>query len=266
MGKSILKITFYPCFSTKYLTFRCLKKDPVTESTDEVILRKSLHHYTFKQFYYFSTMKYLFLILCTLSFSLTFAQKNEPFQGTFNYRIDFQVHPDSLAIPYSKMVVYTNDTLVRVDTETAQLGEQLLITHLELRKYYLLLQLDSKKYAIQGHLPKDTTVSAYHFKRKMGSKKIAGIKAKKVLVSASYFPKPMIMWYAPDISSKYLNVLSGIKGLPLDYYVKMEDGYLHYVLETAEIAPVNRELFGISSDYQKVTFDQFIEATAGHVE
>ncbi len=211
-------------------------------------------------------MKHLFIILFSACFSLVFAQKKEPFQGILHYRIDFQVHPDSISIPYSKMTVYTNDTLVRVDSETSQLGEQMLITHLALRKYYLLLNWDSKKYAIQGHLPKDTTASPYTFKKKMGRKTIGGIKAKKIIVSATYFPKPLVMWYAPSISPKYLSVLEGIKGLPLDYYVQMEDGYLHYVLERADLSPVDKDIFGISSAYQKVTFDEFIEATAGNVD
>lgn len=211
-------------------------------------------------------MKYLFILLLIVCTSSVNAQKNEPFQGTLHYRIDFKVHPDSIATPYSKMTVYTNDTIVRVDSETAQLGGQNLITHLELQKYYLLLEFDSKKYAIQGYMPKDTTASAYTFKKKCGSKKIAGIKAKKVLVSASFFAKPIVMWYAPSISPKYLSVLKGIKGLPLDYYVQMEDGYLHYVLESVDLSPVSKSTFGIGSDYQKVTFDQFIEATAGNIE
>ena len=211
-------------------------------------------------------MKHLVLLLFITCFTIVNAQKIEPFNGTLHYRIDFKVHPDSLAIPYSKMTLYSNDTLIRIDTETAQLGEQVMITHIELQKYYLLLELDSKKYAIQGHLPNDTTASAYTFKKKMGKRTIAGIKAKKVLVSASYFPKPIVMWYAPTISSKYLSVLKGIKGLPLDYYIQMEYGYLHYVLESADLSPVSKSIFGIGSDYQKVSFDEFIDATVGSGE
>lgn len=211
-------------------------------------------------------MKHLFILLFSVSISLTFAQKHEPFQGTLHYRIDFQAHPDSIAVPYSKISIYTNDTLVRVDSETAQLGAQILITHLALKKYYLLIEFDAKKYAIQGHSAEDTKPSAYTFKKKWGKKKIAGIKAKKVLVNASFFSKPISMWYAPSISPKYLSILKGIPGLPLDYYIQMEDGYLHYVLESADLSPVNRDKFGISSDYQKVTFDQFIEATVAESE
>lgn len=220
----------------------------------------------FRQFYYFSTMKQLFILLFSICFSITFAQKHEPFQGTLHYRIDFQAHPDSTAVPYSKMSVYTNDTLVRVDSETTQLGEQVLITHLALQKYYLLIEFDSKKYAIQGHEVENKKPSSYTFKKKWGKKKIGGITAKKVLVSAPFFPKPILMWYAPNISPKYLSILKGIPGLPLDYYIQMEDGYLHYRLESADVSPVHKDSFGIGSDYKKVTFDQFIEATVGESE
>ena len=211
-------------------------------------------------------MKQLVLLLFIACFTLVKAQRCEPFQGTLHYRIDYKVHPDSIGTPYSKMDVFTNDTLIRVDTETAQLGGQVMITHIELQKYYLLLELDAKKYAIQGYLPKDTIASAYKFKKKMGRKTIGGIKAKKVLVSSSSFQKPITMWYAPTISSKYLSVLKGINGLPVDYYIQMEDGYLHYVLESADLSPVSKNTFGIGSDYQKVTFDEFIEKTVGDGE
>lgn len=202
----------------------------------------------------------IFLFLFLIS-SIGFSQKQQPFSGRMIYRIDFVPSLDSLdkAVVQSKMVVYTNDTLVRVESETPQFGQQVLIKHLLLQKYYLLLQYEDQKFAIQQHVQPDTSASKYTFKRKLKSKTIAGIKAKKVLVKTETFPKPIEMWYFPSVSPKYLDVLKGIKGLPVDYYIQMENGFLHYVLENIESSPVNMDLFGVPSDFKKVSFDQFID-------
>lgn len=199
------------------------------------------------------------LLICLLSLSFAvFSQAYKPFSGRAVYRIEFQTSLDSAATVQSKTVLYTNDTLVRVESETAQFGQQVLIKHLIFRKYYLLLEYNEQKYAIQQHMPEDTSASKYTFRKKWGSKKIGGIKAKRVLVSATSFEKPIEMWYFPSISPKYLDVLKGIKGLPADYYIRLEDGYLHYVLESIESSPVNMDLFGIPSDFKKVSFDDFM--------
>ncbi len=200
------------------------------------------------------------LLLCFLACTaIGFTQSYKPFSGRLVYRIEFQSSLDSAAVVQSKTIVYTNDTLVRVESETMQFGGQVLIKHLQLQKYYLLLEYEDQKFAIQQHMPPDTAVSKYTFKRKFGKKKYAGIKAKRVLVNTAGFERPVEMWYFPSLSPKYLDVLKGIKGLPVDYYLRMEDGYLHYILESIEPSPVNMDLFGIPSDFRKVSFDEFME-------
>lgn len=205
-------------------------------------------------------MKHLFSIIIALFCSLAgFSQSYKPFQGKLVYRIEYQKAPDSAAVVQSRTAVYTNDTLVRVESETIQFGQQVLIKHLVLRKYYLLLEFEGQKFAIQQHMPADTVPSKYTFKKRSGRKKIAGMKARRVLVSTASFEKPLEMWYFPSVSPRYLDVLKGIKGLPADYYIQMEDGYLHYVLESIEPGPVDRDLFGLPSDFRRVSFDEFME-------
>lgn len=207
---------------------------------------------------YFRCMKNLILYLILLvSVQLT-AQKHIPFSGRMIYNIEFRGTNDSVFTFQSKSVLYTNDTLVRIESETGQLGPQVLIKHLLFKKYYLLLEYENQKYALQQHLPADTIPTKFAFKKKRGTKKIAGLKAKRVLVSHPNFKQPIEMWYVPSFSPKYLDVLKGIKGLPVDYYIQMEDGLLHYVLESVEASPVNMDLFGIPSDFQKISFDEFL--------
>ena len=207
-------------------------------------------------------MRNIILLSFLLVSLIGFSQKQPPFSGRMIYRIDFVPSLDSMgkAMTQSKMVIYTNDTLVRVESETQQFGQQVLIKHLQLQKYYLMLQFEGQKFAIQQHVPADTVPSKYTFKKKLfGKKMISGIKAKRVMVRTETFTKPIEMWYFPSVSPKYLDVLKGIKGLPVDYYIQMENGFLHYVLESIESSPVNMDLFGIPTDFRKVTFDQFID-------
>lgn len=208
---------------------------------------------------YFRCMKNQILILFVLLISLHInAQNYKPFSGRMVYNIEFKAAGDSVFTFQSKSVLYTNDTLVRIESETGQLGPQVLIKHLIFKKYYLLLEYEQQKYALQQHLPADTVATKFSFKKKWGSKKISGLKAKRVLVSHPNFKQPIEMWYAPNLCPKYLDVLKGIKGLPLDYYIQMEDGLLHYKLESVEESPVNMDLFGIPTDFKKISFDEFL--------
>ena len=202
--------------------------------------------------------KTCFILIFLYQFAV-FAQKQVPFKGRLIYKIEFINPVDSTQNTISKSIVYTNDTLVRVESETGQLGSQVLIKHLILQKYYLLINYNDTKFAIQQNVPKDTIPSKYTFKNKFGSKKIDGVKAKRVLVNAASFDKPIEMWYFPKISPKYLDVLKGINGLPVDYYLQLEDGILHYTLEKIEFSEVNKDLFGIPTDFKKVSFDEFVD-------
>lgn len=202
--------------------------------------------------------KAILLFILIIQFAV-FGQKQAPFQGRLIYKIEFINSVDSTQNTISKSVIYTNDTLVRVESETGQLGPQVLIKHLVLQKYYLLINYSDTKFAIQQHVPKDTIPSKYTFKKKFGSKKIAGVKAKRVFVSAPSYDKAIEIWYFPKISPKYLDVLNGIKGLPVDYYLQLEDGMLHYTLENIEFSEVNKDLFGIPTDFKKVSFDEFLD-------
>jgi len=204
-------------------------------------------------------MRYLFLLCCMAAVFNSQSQTYEPFTGKLVYRIELYNPMDETTTFQSRSTVYTNDTLVRVESETVQLGSQLLIRHLVLQKYYLLLELNNRKFAIQQHMPSDTVPSRYTFRKKWGHKRIAGQKAKRVIVSAETFDHPREMWYLKKTSPKYTDAIPGIPGLPVDYWVQTEDGYLHYILESLERSPVNKDLFGIPSDFQRVSFEEFME-------
>ena len=202
-------------------------------------------------------MKYFILFASCFILNHVFSQQYTPLSGTFTYSISLQQHPDSSFIPVSSMVMYTNDTMVRVDSESFQMGKQVLINHLLLHKSYLLISYNDKQYAIQTHEKQDTIPSKYQFRYKNKSKKIKGLKAKQVIVSSEYFRKPLTMWYFPQYSPKYLSVLKGIKGLPAEYYITTQEGVLRYTLENIDFTPPGKDLFGVPSNYKKTSFDDF---------
>lgn len=185
------------------------------------------------------------------------AQKYKPFTGKLIYRLDFIDSLSGQKSESSFMTLYTNDTIVRIESES-RMGKQVIIRHLSLNKYYILLDINGEKFAIQHQADPDTAASRYHFRKKCGSKRYDGKKARKILVSTEGSPTKLTMYYFKDIDPKYLQAMKGIPGLPAEYYIQTEDGIYHYKLVEFSEENVSRDLFGVPSDYQKVTFDEFL--------
>ena len=202
-------------------------------------------------------MKHFLLLLLLLSFG-SYAQQYKPFRGKLIYRVDFTDSVSKKTAPTSFMTVYTNDTLVRIETQSERMGKQVTIRHWVLNTYYILLEVNGQKFAIQHQADADTSASKYSFDKKCGSKRFAGKKGKKMAVSAPNFGDPLTMYYFKDISPKYVEAIKGIPGLPAEYYIQTEDGMFSYKLIEFSEENIDRDLFGIPSDYQKVTFDEFM--------
>jgi hypothetical protein len=153
---------------------------------------------------------------------------------------------------------------VRVETQGGQFGTQVYIRHMMLNKAYLLLAFDEQKFAIQTDLEKshqaDTVGPAYTFKRKFGSKKIAGYKCKKYYILDKGSTEGYYCYFAKKLSNKYLEVYKDIPGLALDYYLPSQDGLIHYQLESFAKGAMDRDLFGIPSDFKRVTFEEFMNS------
>jgi len=65
--------------------------------------------------------------------------------------------------------------------------------------------------------------------------------------------------YLKQFSPKYINAFEEIPGLPVRYYLNTEDGVAVYTLIYFEKTKLNRDLFGVPTDYKKVNFDQFLD-------
>jgi hypothetical protein len=211
-------------------------------------------------------MRSAFFLCLLLAASISFSQKN-PIQGVFHYKASISYPDTNLVFKEWNVTVFTNDTVVRVETETGQFGNQVYIRHISMNKAYLLLNIDGRKYAIQTDLSKeqqkDTSGVKYSFKRKLGSKKIAGFKCKKYYIEDKAQKESFYGYFAKNVSNKYLEVYREIPGLAMEYVIPTQDGLTKYQLQSFEEGAQNRDLFGIPSDYKRVTFEQFVTEING---
>jgi hypothetical protein len=209
-------------------------------------------------------VKVIFFIFLNVSF-FGFSQKHKPFQGKLVYSIEMADTSLQWMFPVRNMVVFTNDTLVRIENETAQLGKQVVLKHLILDKSILLLENNGVKYAIQtsGDSQKteesDSSPTHLKYRKRWGRVRVASMRANKVDVNMEGQKKAIELLYLKDVSAKYLDAYQGCPGLPVRYFFNTEDGVLVYTLIYFERTAVVRDLFGIPSDYKKVSFDAFID-------
>lgn len=161
-----------------------------------------------------------------------------------------------------QVVVYTNDTMVRVETQGGPFGKQVYIRHMVLNKAYLLLAMDGQKFAIRTDLAnksKDTSLN-YTVKKLVGSKKINGIRCKKYKITDVGAPMGYVCYFAKKIPNKYIEIYQDIPGLALDYFLPSQNGLIHYQLVQYEAQVLDKNMFGIPSDYKKVTFEEFMSS------
>ncbi len=201
-------------------------------------------------------------VLCLLSVTFSLAQKGK-FTGVLEYKITVRDTAMQALIPENRMIVYTNDTIVRTENFTQQLGMQVTIRHIEKNKSYLLLDSPVGKFAIQADLSikknDSTSTNKYTFEKKCFKRKVLGRKANRILASHPEFDEPIEFLYFKDIDKKYHNTFEGIPGLPVRYSVYTTDATFDYELIRINEYSPNRDLFGIPSDYERVSFDDFLE-------
>ena len=205
-------------------------------------------------------MKLIFICLFSMSI---LAQNYKPFQGKLVYYIEMADTSLAKLIKPKTMVIYTNDTIVRIENETAQLGKQIIIKHTLLNKSILLLENGEKKYAIQTDLSKvktnqnDSLKQNLKYKKKIGKINFLDFKANRIELSMKGKSQTIEILYLKQFSPKYTDAFNELPGLPVRYYINTSDGVVVYTLIYVEKMIPNRDLFGVPSDFKKVSFDQF---------
>lgn len=202
------------------------------------------------------------VILCVSILLVGIVYSQKPFEGKLVYSIEISDTSLRQLFPSSTMTIYTNDTILRIETKTEALGQQILIQHLQKNKAYLLIETATDKYAIQ--LPeKEDMEKKYTYKKAKGKKMIAGLSSRKLLVSFPSVVPKMEFYYHKEISAKYVPGFEEFPGLLTDYYVVSKDGIYHHQLKERTTHPVSRELFGIPSDYKKISMSDFVDIMTG---
>ncbi|MDC3252868.1 hypothetical protein OAU25_01310 [Crocinitomicaceae bacterium] len=185
------------------------------------------------------------------------------FTGILIYKITPRDSVQNNVSAHSTMVIYTNDTITRTENYTNSLGKQVSIRHIELNKSYLLVAInDTSKYAIQTNLNTPDSLkkeSKYTFKFKAFKRKIRGMKAKRVNVDHPDFDGAVEFLYLKNSSNKYLNNFGQIPGLLVKYSIATPNGVFDYELVKFERFLPSHNLFGIPSDYKRVSVETFMK-------
>lgn len=207
--------------------------------------------------------KLLTLLTLTLTLSV-FSQKNvKKFEGVLVYSITPVDTNLQKLYDTNYMVIYTNDTIVRTENNTQNLGKQIVLKHLQLNKSYLLIENNNQKFAIQTdhNKEKDSTTlkSKESFNKTRGKKIICNQKAKKIIATNTSSNKALEVYYFKKISPKYIEAYKKSPGLPVLFYLESNEGLIKYELIEITRKKIDRNLFGIPSDYQKIGFDEFIK-------
>jgi hypothetical protein len=202
-------------------------------------------------------MRYFLLLFIFSIVSNLKAQKQLPFSGELTFKIQRVDVKDSSK---SIQLIYAKDSLIKIVNFNSDKGKQELIKHLSYNKSFLLIESPLQNFAIKTneHLVKDS-ISNYTFKSQFGSKKIAGMRAKKVKVKLASVKNELTFLYLKKIPAKYANIYNDFPGLPVLFYVSTPDGLFRYTLQELKSSNPPLELFMIPQDYKKVTFEEFAE-------
>lgn len=200
-----------------------------------------------------------FLILSLFLFSCGIQKESKaPFEGKLVYSVSSALNnpDDSDSVNYQ--IVYAKDSLVRIESFTP-IGKQIYIKHIPKNRAYILMDLEFKKVAVQTIPDTLKSEGKYTFEAKMGSETFAEQKTKKIKVTLNDQDTTMVMNYLPNISPKYTDAIEGIPGLPAKYSVFSNDLWVSYELISFEEREVSRDLFGIPSDHEIMSLDEFME-------
>ncbi len=164
-------------------------------------------------------MRLKLLIIILLPF-IIYSQDYKSFQGKLIYSIEIQDTSLQKLFKPKIMTVYTNDTIVRIENYSDQLGQQVVIKHLAYNKSILLLEAKNNFYAIQTDLNiQDSSSSKMTnkviYKKKLGKRKVAGLKANRLQLTNSTTKNTIEILYLKNYSPKYLDAYNDIPGLPV---------------------------------------------------
>jgi hypothetical protein len=199
----------------------------------------------------------VFLFIFLWSVTIIAQKKHLPFSGELLFKAQRIIPMDSVQ---EHMLIYAKDSLLNVVNFSSNMGKQELIKHLSKEKSYLLLETTKGKYAIRTNYTKhqDSTLS-YSFKKKLGSKRIAGMKAKKLSVTFKDIDKKFSFYYLKNIPAMYGSAYTNFPGLVVEYYIPTDEGMFQYTLTEFKRIDPPLTLFMVPTGYKLVSIEEFME-------
>lgn len=164
-------------------------------------------------------MKYVFIFLCSLSASLTMAQK--PFEGRIDFKVEYLHVPEDqegveqMLPQSSKWVVRGNET--RVSQHVPFAGWQTFIYKPQVDTLYQQIELFDKNMLFAGKLSDQLT--AYTFTERDATKVHLGITLHKGVLESEY-GESLTVWYHKKYQNTAGSELVSLPYLPLIFEVK----------------------------------------------
>lgn len=198
------------------------------------------------------------LVLLLIASCQTSIPMLENWEGKIVYQIESELLNPDAEDSLNYQVVYAKDSMLRVESFTP-IGKQVYIKHIPKNKAYILMDIYTDKIAIQTFSEEAPNTGKYEFIEKRGRKKIADKKAKKIDVKIPESDTIISMNYYEEIPPKYSEAIPGMPGLPARYTVYSNGEYLNYEVISIEEKEIDIDLFGIPTDFRKISMDEFIE-------
>ena len=206
-------------------------------------------------------MKSILVLLSCFLFSISFCQKKQaPFSGEMLFSAQRVIPKDSAQ---EHMLIYAKDSLLKIVNFSSQMGKQELIKHLTKQKSYLLLETTKGNYAIRTSYAKyqDSSLT-YTYKKRFGSKRIAGFKAKKIQVTFKDIDKPFTFYYLKGIPARYGSAYTDFPGLAVEYYIPTDEGMFQYTLTELKRTDPPLTLFMVPEKFKRLSLEEFMEEMA----
>lgn len=182
----------------------------------------------------------------------------ERFEGKMVYKISSQRIDKMGSDSSGYQIIYAKDSMLRIENFT-QLGKQVYIKHITKNRAYILMEFDGKKVALKSIPEPPVNTGKYEFKKKREKTAIAGRTARKMQVKIPNVDSLFYMYYFEDISHDYSEAIPGLPGLPVKYTLIANDELSDFELILFEPKEISIDYFGIPSDYEMMTMDEFIE-------
>lgn len=202
------------------------------------------------------------LVFCLAFYSLTaFAQK--PFVGKMVYLSTIADTSLLDLYPTNKMTIFTDGNFVRIETSTESVGTQVQIKNLKLNKSYVLFDTPKGKFAVQivdstANVKVKRKDQKYVYRKGKDAKEFGGLASKQLLVKTKSTEGLLPFYYHKKISAKYLPGFEHFPGLLTSYFVVSRSEVFYYQLLEIQQMEIGKDMFGIPSDYKRISMNEFI--------